>query len=109
MKVFALLALLMAVPLFGCPRNVPETVAGSDDDMLDHYGAKHEELRARSRAPELDCEDRCKIALEGCELGRRICEVASRNENRVDMQRRCTEAQEECSSFNDGCARCRGS
>jgi hypothetical protein len=107
-KTSVLLPLLLAAPLLGCPRAVPPTVAGSDDDLLDGYSARLEELRSRVEASELPCEDRCKVALDGCALARQTCDIASRTNDRPDVQRRCAGAQEACSHFNDGCARCKG-
>lgn len=107
MKVLPLLPLLLALLLFGCPKAAPATVAGSDDDLLDTYSSRLEELKARVGASDLSCDDRCKVALEGCELARQICDISARNPDRADVQRRCAGAQEDCSHFNDGCARCK--
>ncbi len=100
--------LLLGVQLLcaGCPKRADTSVAGSDDDTLDGYSAKLDELKSRAQDQMPACPEPCSLARQACELSRQICEVSSRHADRPDMQQRCTGSQEDCARFNDACARC---
>ncbi len=101
LPVFALALLCLA-----CPHRAPATVTGSDDEQLDQIGAKLDELKSRVQAGEPPCADWCSMAKTVCELSRQSCDIASRNPERQDMQKRCVTSQEDCATFNDRCASC---
>jgi hypothetical protein len=102
------LALLIALASFtlGCPKRTPSTVSGSDDEQLDQYAAKVDELKSRTQEAEPSCPDWCSMAKTVCDLSRRTCDIATRHSDRQDMQKRCIGSQEDCATFNDRCASC---
>ncbi len=97
-----------ALLLAGCSKNVPAQDTGSDDERLDRYSAKLEELRARVQAHPPKCDEWCSLAREVCDLSRNTCDIAKRKLDRGDVQERCVASQEDCANFNDRCASCRG-
>jgi hypothetical protein len=95
---------LSAFVLAGCAKRTPTTVAGSDEEMLDRYTARLEELRVKLRAENPGCDQKCSMTREVCDLATRVCEIAAREAER--RQARCASAQEQCASFGDACASC---
>ncbi|MFZ5471145.1 MAG: hypothetical protein ACOZIN_17120 [Myxococcota bacterium] len=101
-----LTAAFAALAFLGCPKNVPTTVAGSDDEQMDQHAAKLEELNARAKAQEPSCSDWCSMASQVCDLRTKVCDIAGRHADRADMQNRCVASQENCAQFNDSCTSC---
>lgn len=104
MKKLIPLSLLVAAALLGCPKNVDTTVAGTDEEQLDRYSARLEELRTRFQSENVGCDETCNMAREVCDLSRRICDIATRNPERAND--RCVSSQEDCAHFNDSCSSC---
>lgn len=100
------LATALALLASACPKRTPSTVAGSDDEQMDQYGAKLDELKSKVQAGEPSCGDWCGMAKTVCEVSKRACEISGRNADRQDMQKRCITSQEDCATFNDRCASC---
>lgn len=94
--------------LLGCPkRQETFTVTGTDDQQIDLYFAKLEELRSSMQAANDGCPDNaCSVASEGCTISARVCDIAQKNPDRTDFQDRCGRAQEDCAQFNRTCTRC---
>jgi hypothetical protein len=105
MKKLIPLSLMIAAVLLGCPKKADTTVAGTDEEQLDRYTARLEELRTRAAAEALSCDETCNMAREACDLSGRICEIATRKPDTA--QERCTTSQEDCARFNDSCSSCR--
>ncbi len=106
---FALISLPLSLSLLGCPKGgstVDDT--GTDDERMERYSAKLEELRSRLSAEPPACDDRCKLAKEVCELSAKSCEIASRTAERSDFQSKCVQSREDCAAFNESCASCGG-
>lgn len=98
--------LLLGAFLAGCPKQTTDTtVAGTDEQQLDQYSARLEELRTRLAAEPPPCEETCKLAKEVCTISQRVCDIATR---RPDAQDRCVAANEDCARFNDTCGTCSG-
>ena len=107
-KPFALAVVVFAAAfaLAGCPKRVEShTVSGTDEEKLDQYSARLEELRTRMQAENPACEDLCSTAKEVCEIQKSVCEITARLPDRAD---RCVAANEDCARFNDSCASCSG-
>ncbi|MBX5481830.1 MAG: hypothetical protein IRZ16_08325 [Myxococcaceae bacterium] len=103
MKKLMWLTLAVAV-LAACPRRAETSVAGTDEEQLDQYTARLEELRTRAQAETLSCDQNCSFATEACDLAKKICDIAARQSTAQD---RCVNANEDCARFNDACASCR--
>lgn len=100
---FGVLAVLVVL-LAGCPKSVPATtVAGGDDEQMDQYSSRLEELRTKTG---LKCDDYCIWKTKACSLSVNMCAVAQKANDRADFQQKCVSAQEECARFNEGCASC---
>lgn len=106
MRYFALVAAVLF--LAACPKRVePPTVTGTDDEQVDQYMSKLEELRTRMQSAENECPaNACQLAKESCEISSNVCAIAGRNADRADFQGECGKSQEDCARFNDTCARC---
>ena len=105
MKKLIPLSLMLAAALLGCPKKADTTVAGTEEEQLDRYSARLEELRARAAAETLPCKETCNMAREACDLSQRICDIATRKPDTA--QERCVSSQEDCARFNDSCSSCR--
>jgi hypothetical protein len=105
MKTLLLLGLLSSPSLFGCVRRAETNVAGSDEEMIDRYTTRLEELVVRLQAEHPECAEVCSMNQEGCDLARKICEIAARQPDRLEG--RCAFAQEECAKLGDACISCR--
>ncbi len=105
MKKLIPLTLIVAAALLGCPKKADTTVAGTEEEQLDRYTARLEELRTRAAAEALSCNDLCNSAREACDLSGRICDIATRKPDTA--QQRCVASQEDCARFNDSCSSCR--
>lgn len=92
--------------LAACPKNVPENVAGSEDEQMDTYGSQLEELRARS-AQDMKCEDWCGMQGKVCNISSKVCDIANKKSERADFQSKCVAAQEDCARFTDSCSSCK--
>ena len=99
------MVLISCLALMACARRVETSVAGTDEEMLDRYTARLEELSVRSHAQSVSCNELCAINQEGCDLARKICDIAARQPERLGG--RCASAQEECARFGDACVSCR--
>lgn len=104
MKKLAFLA-IAALALTACPKRVETTVAGTDEEQLDHYAARLEELRTRAQAENLACDETCGIREETCGIAQKVCDIATRLPDRG--QERCVAANEDCARFSDNCTSCR--
>jgi hypothetical protein len=104
MKKLIPLSLFVAAVLLGCPKNMDTNVAGTDEEQLDRYSARLEELRTRSLQENVPCDESCNMAREVCELSRRVCDIAKRKPEVA--QDRCVSSQEDCARFNDSCSSC---
>lgn len=96
-------ALAAGFLLAGCPKNPDTTVSGTDEEKLDQYAARLEELRIRMQAEAPPCDEVCSMAREVCEIAGQVCDIATRLER---AQQRCVTANEDCARFNDSCASC---
>jgi hypothetical protein len=101
------LACAAVLALSGCPKNVPENVAGTEDEQMDRYSAQLEEIRTRS-AQDMKCDDWCRDKGRVCDISKSVCDVASKRSDRNDFQSKCVAAQEDCARFNDSCSSCKG-
>lgn len=98
-----LLAALMSVALFACPKSTGTTVMGSDDEQMDRYAAQLEEIRTRG---EVTCTDACSLKGKVCDISKAACAIASKVADRDDFQKKCVTSQEDCASFSEKCAAC---
>ncbi len=96
-------ALLVCVALLGCPKNIPTTVAGSDDEQMDQYSSQLEEYRTKS---DLSCADSCDAKKKVCGVSAKVCELSGKATDRQDFQSRCVGSQEDCARFSETCASC---
>jgi outer membrane murein-binding lipoprotein Lpp len=99
----ALVTLALSALLVGCPKHVPVTVAGTDDEKMDQYSAQLEELKSRT---DVQCSDYCSLKSKACSLSTNVCEISGRLADRADFQKKCVTAQEECARFNESCSTC---
>ena len=89
-----------------CPKNVPDNVAGTEDEQMDRYGAELEEARTRS-AQDMKCDDWCGMQGKVCSTSQKVCDIANRKAERNDFQSKCVAAQEDCARFSDSCSSCK--
>lgn len=95
-------SLLLALACAGGPPK--DTRTSTDDEKEIHeLGARVEELTALAEARELYLMTPCAATMEGCELARRLCEIAARHPGRADMQDHCAIAQADCTRMDDLC------
>ncbi|MBK7859539.1 MAG: hypothetical protein IPJ65_13165 [Archangiaceae bacterium] len=92
--------------LAGCPKNVPDNVAGSEDEQMDHYGAQLEEARTRS-SQDMKCDDWCSMKSTVCDTSAKVCDLAGKKAERADFQSKCVASQEDCAHFTDSCSSCK--
>lgn len=95
-----------ALALSACPKRTETTIAGTDEEQLDRYAARLEELRTRTQSEAPSCSDTCSMAREACDIAKKVCDIAVRVPDRG--QERCVAANEDCAHFNDSCASCGG-
>jgi hypothetical protein len=100
------LACVVGLCLSGCPKNVPENVAGSEDEQMDRYSAQLEELRTRS-AQDMKCDDWCGMKDKACGTSKSVCDIAAKKPDRADFQSKCVASQEDCARFTDSCSSCK--
>ena len=101
--VFAALAASMI--LLACPKNAGgPNLGGSDDEKMDHLAAQLEEYGTKANA---DCTETCNLKTKICKISEDACEIAGRNTDRTEYQKRCVTAQEECARFNESCSTCK--
>ena len=98
-------AFSLVLALAACPKNVPDNVAGTEDERMDQYAAQLEELRTRS-AQDMKCDDWCGMKGKACGISKSVCDIAGAKTERTDFQSKCVSAQEECARFSDSCASC---
>jgi hypothetical protein len=102
----ALTALAAALLLgTGCPKNATSP-ALSDDDRAEQLSAQLEELRARVQAEPPGCPAWKDLSKRTCGLSNEVCALSARRGERLDLQKRCTQAQEDCARFTDQASRC---
>lgn len=100
-----LLSFAAAALLLACPKNdVGPNLGGSDAEKMDMLAAQLEEYGTKQAA---DCSETCSIKNKVCSLSETACEIAGRNADRNDFQKRCVTAQEECARFNEACSTCK--
>lgn len=100
-----LCVLSLSVALFACPKAATGPVlGGSDDEKMDSLAAQLEELRTRTNT---ECSETCSLKVKVCNLSETACEIAGRNADRAEYQKRCVTAQEECAKFNETCSTCK--
>src|SRR4051812_30649253 len=99
-------ALLTAAALSACPKNVPDNVAGTEDERMDQYGAQLEEMRTRS-AQDMKCDDWCGMKGKVCGISSSVCDITAKKSERADFQSKCVAAQEDCAKFTDSCSSCK--
>jgi hypothetical protein len=99
-------ACVIVLCLAGCPKNVPENVAGTDDEQMDRYSAQLEEQRTRS-AQDMKCDDWCNEKPNVCRISKAVCDISARKGDRADFQSKCVAAQEDCAKYSDNCSGCR--
>ncbi|HEX4620523.1 MAG TPA: hypothetical protein VH208_03060 [Myxococcaceae bacterium] len=101
-----LLALAVLALAAGCPKRVPDNVAGNDDAQVDQDASKLEELRTRSQDPNVQCSDWCDMKKASCGISKRTCEISGRHSDREDLARKCVASQEDCAQYTDRCTAC---
>ena len=102
MKRLALVAAL-ALSSLACPKASPTNLAGTDDEQMDGFTSQLEELRSRQ---DLKCDSWCSLKTKACGLSKSTCDLAGRQTDREDFQKRCVASQEDCAKFIEGCASC---
>ena len=99
-----LASLTASVFLLACPKNTGgPNLGGSDDEKMDMLSAQLEEYRTKTST---ECSETCDLKSKVCKLSDTVCEIAGRNTDRPEYQKRCVTAQEECAKFNEGCSTC---
>jgi hypothetical protein len=99
-----LAALLLAT---ACPRRAEPSIGGSDDVLMDRYGAELEQLRSQAAAQDMRGEEVCPQSERVCTLSAQTCQVAARQADRQDFQEQCASSREACATFRDACRRTR--
>jgi hypothetical protein len=94
---------VLCAMVFGCPKNLATTVAGTDDQQMDQYASVLEEYRTKS---DLSCADWCSAKQKVCGISASVCELSSKATERHDFQSKCVSAQEDCAKFGESCASC---
>jgi hypothetical protein len=98
----ALAALLLSS---ACTRSTPAPSL-SDDDRAELLSNQVEELRARTQAENPGCPAWKELSRKACGLSNELCQLAGKRPERLDFQKRCTQAQEDCARFSDQGGRC---
>lgn len=105
MNRLALAALAASIFLLACPKSTGgPNLGGSDDEKMDMLAAQLEEYRTKTNT---ECGETCGLKSKVCKLSETACEIAGRNADRGDYQKRCVTAQEECARFNEACSTCK--
>ena len=82
-----LLAAALSVSLFACPKDAPSVnLGGNDSEKMDTIASKLEEYRTRS---DLTCAQTCDLKKSVCELSSTACDIAGKNADNNDFQKRC--------------------
>ncbi|MBM4381390.1 MAG: hypothetical protein FJ086_19135 [Deltaproteobacteria bacterium] len=89
----------------GCPKN-GTTPSLSDDDRAEFLSSQLEELRARVQAEPPGCPGWKDLSKKVCGLSSEVCGLSARKPERLDLQKRCTQSQEDCARFTDQAGRC---
>jgi outer membrane murein-binding lipoprotein Lpp len=88
-----------------CPKAAPgPNLGGSDDQKMDTIAAQLEELNTKTNT---ECSETCSNKTKVCNLSETACEIAGRNTDRSEYQKRCVTSQEECAKFNEACSTCK--
>lgn len=95
--------LLLALACAGVPPKEVARTSTDDEKEIHELGARVEELTALAEARELYLMPPCAATWEGCELARRLCEIAARHPERADMQNHCAIARDDCTRMDDLC------
>lgn len=95
---------LVSLTLLGCPKAADTAPTGTDEERLEVYASRLEEMRVRAQARDLSCGDTCKLSRDVCDMAKQVCDIAARNPDRG--QDLCVVASEDCARANDSCASC---
>ncbi len=99
-----LASLAASLFLMACPKAASgPKLGGSEDEQMDAIAAQLEEYRTKTQS---DCRESCDIKQKICRLSDTACEIAGRNADRAEYQKRCVNTQEECARFNEACSAC---
>jgi len=105
MKRLVLATLAASMLMLACPKSTGgPNLGGSDDEKMDQLTSQLEEYGTRSNS---DCNETCDLKLKICKISEIACEIAGRNADRAEYQKRCVTAQEECARFNESCSTCK--
>jgi hypothetical protein len=105
MNRLVLASLAASLLLLACPKTTGgPNLGGSDDEKMDSISAQLEEYRTKSNT---ECGETCDLKTKVCKLSDSACEIAGRNADRAEYQKRCVTAQEECARFNESCSTCK--
>ena len=100
-----LASLAAALVLLACPKSTGgPNLGGSDEEQMDSLAAQLEEYGTKTNS---ECGETCTLKSKVCKLSETACEIAGRNADRADYQKRCVTAQEECARFNEACSTCK--
>ena len=100
-----LASLAASLLLLACPKNTAgPNLGGSDDEKMDQLSAQLEEYGTKTNS---ECGETCDLKSKVCRLSDTVCEIAGRNADRTEYQKRCVTAQEECARFNEACSTCK--
>ena len=100
-----LASLAAALFLLACPKSTGgPNLGGSDEEKMDGLAAQLEEYGTKTNT---ECGQTCDLKTRVCRLSETACEIAGRNADRADYQKRCVTAQEECARFNEACSTCK--
>lgn len=100
-----LASLAASLVLLACPKSTGgPNLGGSDDEKMDQLAAQLEEYGTKETA---ECGETCGLKGKVCKLSETACEIAGRNADRPEYQKRCVTAQEECARFNEACSTCK--
>jgi hypothetical protein len=77
------------------PAHADEIAAArSDDERAARLEQALSELSAAGKAP--DCRRACELVDQICDLSRRICSIAGRHRDDVDLADRCSASEQRC-------------
>jgi len=89
----------------GCPKATTASNL-SDDDRGELLSSQLEELRARVQSENPGCPGWKDVSKKVCELSTGVCALSGKHPERMGLQKRCTQSQEDCARFTDQAGRC---